>query len=129
AATVTVTYERYRSIKRAIIDWTSDTDGTAEADVVIDGEILKIQTDPDGTSAPTDNYDIVLNDEEGLDAALGYLNNRSNATSQAVVPVHKEEIHADAQSAVHRNVVSGALTFSLSNAGSATKGRCVIYYR
>lgn len=105
------------SVKVVRIDWTSAADGTVTAsNVPIDGEILRVVTDPDGTAAPTNLYDIVLNDEDGFDILGGGLANRATATTEAVVPAA-------------RVVHYGACSLAVSNAGDTKSGVVKIYIR
>jgi len=49
--------------------WTAHTDGTftaKQSTIAIDGIIVAVVTIPDDTTAPTDNYDIILQNEDGL---------------------------------------------------------------
>lgn len=47
----------------------------------IDGFLLAIETNP-GATAPTDQYDITIEDEEGLDQLQGTGANRATATTE-----------------------------------------------
>lgn len=116
AASFTVT--RYgQSVKVVRVDWVSASDGSVTAtSLPIDGEILRVVTDPDGTDAPTDNYDIALNDEDGFDILGGGLANRDTANTEAVVPSA-------------RVVHYGACSLAVTNAGDTKKGAVKIYIR
>jgi hypothetical protein len=48
--------------------------------------LYKLITNP-GSTAPTDNYDIVLNDEDGIDLLGGNGANRDTTNSEATYPV------------------------------------------
>ncbi len=66
----------------------SSTDGTLPVlQVPLSGYLLKVVTNP-GSTAPTDNWDIVLGDPEdnALDAAASLLLNRHTTTTQQVYP-------------------------------------------
>lgn len=56
--------------------------------VGVHGYLMKVITNP-GATAPTDNYDIVINDADDatLDAANSLLLNRDTANTEAVYPV------------------------------------------
>lgn len=45
--------------------------------------LYTVETDP-GTTAPTDNYDLVINDANGFDVSGGLLANRSTSVTQLV---------------------------------------------
>lgn len=63
--------------------------------------IVSMQSDP-GSPAPTDNYDIVINNSLGLDVLGGTGANRDTSTTENAVPTAPLPI-------------SGALTFALTN--------------
>jgi len=59
----------------------------ATASRPIDGWIIRVETNPDGTTAPTALYDITLTDQDGLDVMGGVLANRSaTATEHVLAP-------------------------------------------
>ena len=91
---------------RLEITWTADDTDASIANVTIfktdsdQGDLLtllkgafitNVITDP-GTTAPTDNYDIVINDEYSYDVMHGQLTNRDTATSEGIkdqfIPIH-----------------------------------------
>ena len=47
----------------------------------IEGELLQLETNP-GATAPTANYDIVLNDDQGADVLMGVGANRHTSTTE-----------------------------------------------
>ena len=78
------------------------------------GFIRRIVTNPDDSDAPTDLYDIVLNDEDGIDVCGGNLGNRDTSNSEEVIfdpPVY----------------VDSELYIVVSNAGNAKKGVVKIF--
>ena len=79
----------------------------------IKGFIVRVVTNP-GTTTPTDNYDITLLDEDGVDVASGYLADRDQTNSE-------DYIFADPP------WVDGELTFTIATAGDAKTGACTIY--
>ena len=98
------------------IEWTSDGSGDATETVHIDGEILRVVTDPSGSAAPTDDYDITFVDEDGLDIMAGGLANRDTANTEAVVPSA-------------RVVHYGDVTVTVANAGASKSGVVKVYVR
>lgn len=75
-------------IKLVKLVWVSAADGTASGTTTnsYNGAIKALVTVPaGGGSAPTDNYDIVVNDENSLDALAGTGANRSTSATQYVV--------------------------------------------
>ena len=107
------------------VAWTSGTGGdvnlfTCPTDMDITGWIHEIETDPDGTTAPTDNYDITLVNANGRDVAGGALANRDTAVTEVVKPV----VNSIQQKAIN----DGILTITITAAGDTKKGELLIYY-
>lgn len=126
AGTVTVTRDPRRApnegkrIERISVAWTSDASGNADASIEnLYGFLVKVITNPDNVDAPTDNYDITLIDENGIDAADSKLIDRDTANTEQVYPVA-----SNAQTPVF---LCGTHTFTVANAGNAKRGVCVLY--
>jgi hypothetical protein len=128
AGTVALTYSETRSVKTVVWTWTSDASGDVSGTDTkpISGELLRIVTNP-GATAPTDNYDVVINDADGVDVAGGLLANRDTANSEQVIPVLETTVGANTYA--HRPVVDGPLSLVISNAGNAKQGVLTLYYR
>jgi len=61
------------------------TDGTVtdeQTDQIVVGKVVQCTTIPDGTTPPTDRYDITLEDENGIDILEGGGQNRSSSATQ-----------------------------------------------
>ena len=110
------------------IEWTSDTGGDSgkvTANICeeynvnggrfdrLRGFITRVTTNP-GTTAPTDDYDIVLNDEDGVDVMAGALANRDTANSETVIISDPPYIDSE-------------LTLVITNAGDTKDGKITIY--
>lgn len=106
--------------------WTADdTDGSVPTASISDTFLDKIRgmyitegrTNP-GSTAPTDNYDITITDEDGIDIMGGSLTNRDEANSEAVAP-------AIATGLYWPRIITDNITFTLANnsVNSAT-GTC-----
>ncbi|HUX30244.1 MAG TPA: hypothetical protein VMV78_06405 [Thiobacillus sp.] len=112
-----------RSVAKVMWDWTSSAGGAADSTTTesFDGQILALATipNPDGTINcwPTDNYDIVIRDADGLDVAHAAGENRD---------ISGEE--ADDEAALGA-VSYSTLTLAVTNAGAAKKGRIAIWIR
>jgi len=69
--------------------WVGDVSGggvPAEiSELEFNAYVCLVVTNP-GTTAPTDNYDITLTDEDGIDIMGGQLANRDTADSESAVP-------------------------------------------
>jgi len=118
AGTVTITYQEHTSVRVCTWTWTSDASGDASGtdSKSITGAALRWVTDPDGSAAPTTLYDIVVNDEHGVDVAGGGLANRSATAGEESIP--------DPPVAF-----SGKLSLVVANAGNAKAGVLKLYYR
>jgi len=108
-----------KDIERIVVDWTSDASGNADASIEkIYGWCVKIITDP-GSTAPTDNYDITLVDENGVDALEGKLVDRDTANNETVYPL--------VTGAATPVFLCGTHTFTVANAGNAKVGKTIFY--
>lgn len=98
------------------LTWTSDGSGNVNgtATPTLNGRVERVATNPSAT-APTDNYDIVLNDEDGVDIMAAALANRDTANTEQITPSAPPAI-------------AGALTPIVTNAGASKIGDIVIYY-
>lgn len=105
--------------ERIVVDWTSDASGDADVSIAnLYGWLVKIVTDP-GATAPTDDYDITLVDENSVDALASLAVNRDTANTEQVYPV--------ASGANVPIFLCGTHTFTIANAGNAKVGRTVLY--
>ena len=93
---------------------------TAVTSMDITGWIHEVETDPDGTTAPTASYDITLLNSNSRDVMGGSLANRSNSSTEMVKPV----IDSIQQKAWN----DGPLTITITAAGTSKKGEILIYY-
>lgn len=125
AGTLTVTRDprRFpysgRNAERIVVDWTSDASGNADVSIEnMYGWCIKVLTNPDAT-APTDNYDITLLDENGFDALEGKLVDRDTANNETVYPL--------VTGAATPVFLCGTHTFTVANAGNAKVGRAIFY--
>ena len=121
AGSVTISYSEHATIKYVQWDWTSDGSGDVSGTdtKVIAGVPLRFATNPSAT-APSANYDLVVNDADGIDLAAGNLANRHTSTSEQFIP------GGDADPGAAFN---GALSLVVSNAGDSKIGKLVMYYR
>jgi hypothetical protein len=141
AGTSTVTYDDgidgagfQGGIRKILVDWVSDaSDGTC---VIVTrkivGELVRGVTDP-GATAPTDNYDIVITDEEGVDVlaacvAAGRLADRDTANSEQAY-FFVENVDASPLATSRHPVVCDKLTITVTNAGNSKLGQLILYYR
>lgn len=84
SATLVTHEEPSPSVGRIVVDLVGDdADGSwpTLAMPAFDGRILSLTTDP-GATAPTDNWDVVLNDADGFDLLGGAGANRDTANTE-----------------------------------------------
>lgn len=119
AGTVTTTEVNHTSVKKITFAWTSSAGGAADATTTdpYDGRLIAVTTDPDGSAAPDDNYDVAINDADGVDVLLGQGANRDTANTE-----HLLEANLGA-------VAGSKLTLAVTNAGSAKAGVVVVWLR
>lgn len=119
------------NVRKVIADWVSDASaGTASgASRKIVGRLVKCVTDP-GSPAPSDNYDINITDEQGIDvlaACQSALADRDTANSEEVYFLVKDTAGTPLAQSIHP-VVCNALTVSITNAGNSKTGQIILYY-
>lgn len=118
AGTVTIAEKTHGSIKRVTFSWTSSAGGAADGTTTLpfDGKVILLETDP-GATAPTDNYDVTVTDDEGHDVLLGAGANRDTADTEYV-------------SEPNLGVVAHSkLTLAVTNAGNAKQGTVTLWIR
>ena len=117
---MTFTEIRHSSVKKIKAEWTSDdTTGAVSGTTTYpyDGNLIGVITVPDGVAAPSDNYDIAINDDDSVDVALGALADRDTANTEYVA------------AASMAGVANSKLTIAITNAGNSKKGIVYIYIR
>lgn len=131
-SSMTFTYDRGPGpIVRVVADWTSDDSaGTASGTTTVKviGKLIKAVTDP-GSAAPTDNYDITISDDEGVDvlaACQSTLANRHTTTTQQAYFLLLDAAGTPLAQSVHP-VVCGPLTLAVANAGNSKTGQIILY--
>jgi len=122
AGTVTILEETYGTIKKIKFSWTSGDggeDGTASGQTTYaySGKILGLATDPDGVAIPTDNYDITMTDEDGMDVLMGGGADRDTANTEYVLSTSLGAVAND------------KLTINIAAAGTNKKGIAYLYIR
>jgi len=129
AGTMVVTEMEFGSVRKTTYTWTSDASGDVNggATPLISGQIVRVVTNPDGTDAPSANYDIVLNDEDTFDLAQSLLANRHTSNNEEVFPMKEQTVGST-------TALVPVLTHSLvdcvvSSAGNAKKGVVHVYWR
>lgn len=125
AGSTTVTHYTIGHVRKVVVDWVADAAAGTIPDTVLpvlEGRLMELTTNP-GAVAPTDNYDITLEDGEGVDRLQGVGVNRDTANTETAIPVYSG-------STVHPVVSrSDVLTLKIANnsVNSAT-GRIILLY-
>lgn len=120
ASSVTITEQNHSglSVKAVKFDWTAHSDGVVSPVTTTGaytGKVVVFTTDPDAGTAPTDNYDITIIDNQGVSVIGTAGADRDTANVEQVL------------SASLGAVVQSPLTFSVANAGSGGKGVAWVY--
>lgn len=83
--TVAQSVDTVNNVRRIVFTCTADaaaaTYPTTEISTKIEGKLLKIVTNP-GSTAPTDNYDVYLYNQHGIDVLGGMGANRDTANTE-----------------------------------------------
>lgn len=121
--TVTVSEETFGTVKKITFEWLSENGGgdggkaTKTTTNAYTGEIIRVVTDP-GSATPTDNYTVIVTDEDGADVLMGAcVGNRDEANT--------EQVLASSLGCV----ANDKLSLSVSGAGNAKTGKVYLYIR
>lgn len=134
---ITFTYDeghdrngQYRGVRKVIASWTSDGSGDASGTTgKLAGLLVKAVTNP--TDGPTDNYDITLADEDGVNILAGCdddLTDRDTANSEEVYFLVKDHAGSPLAQSLHP-VVCGPLTVTVAAAGDTKSGVLTLFLR
>jgi hypothetical protein len=115
-----------RMMRVVSIAWTSDAAGSVSVDVPSQfGFIARVVTNPAaGTLAPADNYDVALNDQDGIDLFARNGADRDTASSEVFVP-----LIGDGATTSELVLMCGPSTLTVTDAGNAKAGVIRIYLK
>lgn len=120
------------SIRTVRIAWTSDdTTGAVTATTrKIAGRLIKAVTDP-GATAPTDDYDITITDEDSVDVLARCTTGLGNRDTANTEEVYFTVLNTDSipLSTSIAPVVCSKLTVAVTNAGNSKQGTIILYYQ
>ena len=121
AGSVTISYVGHDTVKYVQWSWTSDASGDVSGTdtKILSGVALRFAANP-GSTAPTDDYDITILDDDSIDIAGGVLTSLDTSTSEQVLT------GGDAKDGA---AFMGALSLVVANAGNAKEGVLRMYYR
>ena len=119
AGTVTVEEETHGTIKKIKWSWTSTAGGDADKITTgaFSGKILGLCTVPDGVDAPTVDYDVAIQDEDGIDVLMGGGANRHNANTEYVLSTSLGAVAYD------------KLNLIITDGGDTKKGTVYLFIR
>ena len=123
AGTLTQDWAEHGAMKVATLTWTTSAGGVFTATSTsksINGFVVMVETDPDGTAVPTPNYDLTLLNSGGADIMGGALANRHTSTTEMTMPLLNGNYTGVA--------VQGALTLTVTTAGNSKTGTVKIFY-
>ena len=113
---------------RLVYEFTASAAGAWTKDIEhgeINGIIARVTTVPDGTTAPTDNYDVTLVDQDSVDLFFGYGADRDATATESFVPlISQTEDGINFQRCTV--AVAAKVTLTVANAGSGGKGKIII---
>jgi hypothetical protein len=112
------------NFERKEIAWTSDGSGNYTEAVNISGVILRVVTNP-GSAAPTDNYDVTLIDEDGIDLLASQGLNRDTTTTENFCP--GLSFSDGTTTSIIPMFHCGVATLTIANAGDSKTGAVVLY--
>lgn len=119
--TNTITEETLGSVKKIKFVWVCDASGVVSGTLTANaynGAIERLVTVPaGGGSAPTDNYDITILDEDSTDVLLGAGVDRDTANTEQVARTSLGVVAND------------TLELRIANAGNAKGGTVYLYLR
>ena len=114
-------------ITKLTIAWTSAADGSVNASVVdewgetvkVSGILMRVVTIPSAVTAPTDQYDIQILDNNSVDILNGAGADRSDASTEQMCPL--------VSSAVEVTIAATTITLVIANAGDTKSGTVYLY--
>lgn len=121
AQTLSITEETFGTVKKIKWVWTSTDAGVVTGVATTNaysGKCERLVTIPaSGDAAPTDDYDVVINDEDTTDVLMGGGANRDTADT--------EQVAASSLGIV----ANDKLTLEITGAGDANGGTVILYIR
>jgi len=123
AELVTIVEEKFgnalQPLQKVAFSWVTAADGTATGTTTnaYTGEVLRLITVPDGVAAPTNLYDLAINDEDTTDILIAAGANRSATVTEQVI------------ASSLGCVANDKLTLEITNAGNTKAGTVYLYIR
>lgn len=118
AMSVTISDDQSKGITKIKFSFVTETQSaTGTTPKSYTGKVLELVTNP-GSAAPTDNYDVDIADEDGLDVLAGQGADRDTANTEYVI---------DSDSTPLGVVSDSKLTLNIGTAGDAKTGDVYLY--
>ena len=122
--TITVSEETFSYVKKIAFAWTSEDGGgdagkaTKTTDESYSGEIIRLVTVPGvAPNVPSDNYNVLIYDEDGVDVLMGAGATRDETNTEQVLASYLGCVAND------------KLSLAVNSAGNAKKGTVYLYIR
>jgi hypothetical protein len=114
-----LTEQNHRSVSKLVYAWTSDTSGDATATTTetYSGKLLGLVTVPDGSAAPSADYDVTVTDPDGFDVLDGEGVDRHTSNTESQFDP------------TALGVADGKLTFVVANGGDTKEGVVHLWIR
>lgn len=123
SGTLTLTTVTSHDLAKYSALWVSDSAGAVTGDLPnINGEILRVVYNP-GATAPTDDYDVVLNDADGVDLLNGTGANRDTANTESTITTEADGVTTQAMTTM------GTASLAITNAGDTKGGELILIVR
>ena len=130
SGSATETLQLWGSMNVYSLAWDTDTNVNTTVNLTksMDGEILRVVfTNSIGARAPSNDYDVAVNDPDGVDMLNGAGTNLATNVVSSLVPY--EEIVINSTTQVVSMAVNGKGQLQITNAGTNTQGVIKFYYR
>lgn len=111
--------------ERATVAWTSTAGGAFTGTITgLQGEIQAVAFKPDiGSTSPTNNYDVTIEDEDGIDLLEARGANLSDTTAT------RKFVGISASNIIARAPLAGNLVIKVTNAGASNGGTIRLYFK
>lgn len=116
-----------RPVRKYTLAWTSDAAGAVNGikTPLISGWVFRVVFIPDATDAPSNLYDVTIEDANALDVLAGQGANLSGTVASNVTP--GVPIKDGTTTSVAGMFIDDVLELKVTNAGDSKKGKVILY--
>ena len=115
-----------QTIRYKEVQWRSDANGDVSQTFVLHGQILRVVLGfQEGQAVPTDQYDVFIADQFGINILLPYGGNISNTDATEVAPF----VGDNTLNTNYPRYTTGLHTLVVANAGDTKYGKIGIFYK